>query len=189
MINYPLHSKDTTGLVPISADVATHLIKQFNVYFRIYAVPNDEFGYRNFNFDLIDHSIYQLDNLKDFDRQYASIKSIHFTFDTTVYFYTDYRENKPLIYNRLKLSSKVLKSQSKSITMTNLKNETKISKSFILDYLSSLEKNPTLSLFEFEDISPNIHIHQNNKQPKGVSTVPISSLNNVCLAVGLDNVH
>ena len=183
--NYKLHANNPQGLTPVSADQASEMINKFNIYFRIYAVPTDEYGYRNFDFDLIDHNIYKMDNLKSFDDQYSNIKSIHFTFDSTVYFYTDYKEAACLVHRRLELASQILKSKSKSITVTNLKNETKLSKDEINIYIDSLEKNKTESLFDLdhEGVSPNGRKEKNYKQLKGVSTEPISSFKNVSLCV------
>jgi len=187
--NFPFYSTTHDGLTPLSAGVARDMISKYNIYFRIYAVPSNEYGYRNFDFNLIDHNIYQMDNLKCFDNQHSSIKSINFEFDSTVYFYTDYKENEALVKNRLELACEVLKSKSKSITLTNLKSETKLKKDVVSNFINSLEKNQTASLFEerYEGISPHIQKEKNYKQPKGVSTVAVSTLDNLHLAVGPNN--
>jgi len=145
--NYELHSNDVIGLTPISAHQASDLISKYNIYFRTKAIPTDEFSYRRFDFNTIDNNVYIVDNFKSFDTQYEHIKTINFPIASTVSFFTDYKENPLLVKHRLELAVEVLKSKSISINFTNLKKESNLEKSFVKEYIDSLEVNKTESLF------------------------------------------
>lgn len=191
--NYELFAENDKELTPLSASQASDMISKYNIYFRIYAVPNDEIGYRNFDFNLIDHKIYTMDNLKSFDIQYENIKAINFTFDSTVHFYTDYKLSPTLTKFKLDFAYAVLKSKTKSINLTNLKKETELPNEEIKTYISSLEKNKTASLFEieqkeYEGISPNVQKEENYNQPQGDSTKPIGSFKNASLCVDTNRI-
>ena len=114
-IPYPIHAQNEIGLTAISAHKASELISRYNIYFRLYCIPNDEYGYRNFNFNLIDNRIYKLDNYKNFDRQYNQIKSLRMDFESTVYFYTDNKEDSELVENRLLLAHYILIKRCKTV--------------------------------------------------------------------------
>jgi len=174
-----------TGLTFISPDQAFKFVNEYNLYFSLFCGAKAMYKQ--------DTDIYKIDNLKDLTKQLDKIKSLNFPDKSTVYLYTDFIQNKQVLLQKIRESHVKLKNQNKPITMTNLKNDTKLNKTFVEEYLSSLEKNKTNSLFDFkqetyEGISPNSKKNQDCKQPQGVSTNPVDYFDNVNLAVGLKEV-
>ena len=148
--DFKFYSNTDSNLTPVSAQQAEQLISKFNVYFRSYSIPTDETMSRYFDWDNgQDTSVYQLDNLKSFDEQYKVLKTINFPNQTSLAFYTDYKQNSDLVRNRIDLASAVLKAKGKVVNQTNLVSESKQKKEDVKIYLESLEKYKTNSLFDF----------------------------------------
>jgi len=146
-IPYSLHAINDIGLTAISAHKASELITKYNIYFRLHCIPIEEYAYRNFDFDLLDNTIYKLDNSLSFDKQYNSLKTILLGYESKVYFYTDFVENKEILLQKIRESHTTLKNKNISITLTNLTKESKVKKPFVQEYIESLEKYKTGSLF------------------------------------------
>lgn len=88
------------GLTTISAHQASELISKYNIYFRAVSAGDQEYIPTH----ALDYSIYQLDNLKNFDKQYQQIKSINFPNRSTISFYTDHKENEMIVKHRVELA-------------------------------------------------------------------------------------
>lgn len=147
-INYPIHAQNDIGLTPISAHQASEKISKYNVYFKLHCIPTDEYVYNKFDFDSLDNRIYKLDNYRNFDKQYYELKTILLGYDSRIRFYTDNKEDSEMVENRLLLAHYILIKRCKTINTSNLKKITKLNKDDVSNYVDSLEKNKTASLFE-----------------------------------------
>ena len=146
--NFKIHSNSANGLTSISAKQASELITKYNIYFKYEPIPQ----YAKFvpSFDITNKftTVYKLDSLISFDSQFKSIKSLTLLDQSTVYFFTDHKSNKDLVTKKLELAHQLLLSNQKSITLTNMKKESKLKDTDIKKYISSLEPYQTQSLFE-----------------------------------------
>lgn len=141
MINpFKYFRKDNRGLVNISALQVDDMISKFNIYFSTYdlSVPKYEQT----------PCVYQLDNLKSFNKQFKDIKKLNAPFDNSVHFYTDFKQNKELIFKRISEANQIIEYRNKRVTVNSLANESRADKYMIAEYLKSKEKYPTKSLFD-----------------------------------------
>ena len=141
-----------SGLNNISPQQAYNLVSEYNLYFSLFC--GAKASYKQ------DTDIYRIDNLKDLTEQLDKIKALNFPDKSTVYLYTDFIQNKEILLQKIRESHITLKNKNIPLTVTNLKKESKLEKTFVKEYISSLEKNQTKSLFdlekeEHEGISPN----------------------------------
>ncbi|RLA83628.1 MAG: hypothetical protein DRG78_03840 [Epsilonproteobacteria bacterium] len=149
---FPFAFQEFKGLTAISVLTASKLINEFNVYFRTYNV--------NIAMNDVNRSVYKMDNLKDFDSQYETIKTIHFEDyfkgAVEVYLFTDYKTSREVLLNKIKeshikirqnnLKTKI-SSKKQSVNLTNLHKDSKVDKEIVKEYLKSLDKFHTASLF------------------------------------------
>jgi len=127
------------GLTFISAQQAHNLVSEYNLYFSLFC--GAKAGYPQ------DTDIYKIDNLKDLTEQLDKIKTLNFPCKSTVYLYTDFIQNKEILLQKIRESHTTLKNKNIPITLTNLKKESKVKKPFVQEYIESLEKHKTASLF------------------------------------------
>jgi hypothetical protein len=129
-----------SGLSFISPQQAYKIVGEYNLYFSLFC--GDKAGYPQ------DTDIYKIDNLKDLTEQLDKIKTLNFPETSTVYLYTDFIQNKDILLLKIRESHNTLKAKKIPITLTNLKKESKLEKTFVKKYIDSLEVNKTTSLFE-----------------------------------------
>jgi hypothetical protein len=108
------------GYHHISKQEASINIHNYNVYFIAYAPDLAK--------EIQDLKIYKLDNKKDFDSQLHDIESSHFPYYTKVIFSTDYKENEDVLRLKIAKAKIELLAKNQSITLTNLKNISKVRK-------------------------------------------------------------
>jgi len=128
-----------SGLNNISPQQAYNLVSEYNLYFSLFC--GAKAGYPQ------DTDIYKIDNLKDLTEQLDKIKTLNFPCKSTVYLYTDFIQNKEILLQKIRESHTALKNKNIPITLTNLKKESKVKKPFVQEYIESLEKYKTASLF------------------------------------------
>jgi hypothetical protein len=140
-----------SSLTQISPHQAQTIIKEYNVYFSTFCqFLNDWKIQRQSTTPNQDINIYQFDNIISFDEQYQDIKKTNFPYNSNIFIYTDYQQNKQIIQQKIKQAHLDLKAKNQSITVTNLKTATKLKKEYCQDYIESLEPHRTMSLFDQE---------------------------------------
>ena len=117
------YKESNLGLTYISPLQARNFITQYNVYFS---------------------------NFIPFNTQYEYLERLNFPLKTTIYLYTDYKENKEILLNKVKSAYVELKKKNESATVTKLNQLTRVSKPICKEYVESLEPNRTMSLFDVE---------------------------------------
>jgi hypothetical protein len=106
------------GYHHISKQEASINIHNYNVYFIAYAPDLPK--------EIQDLKIYKMDNKKDFDSQLHDIEVSHFPDTTKVIFSTDYKENEDVLRLKIAKAKIQLLAKNQSITLTNLKNISKV---------------------------------------------------------------
>ncbi len=138
--------KYSKGLMNLSGQQASDLIDRYNIYFTTHIVAT---SFDRLDYDLpIDFMVYQLDNLKSFDTQYAKIKTINFPDSSRISFFTDYKQNQDVIFKRISEANQILAFRNKKVSVSALVAKSKVSKEVVSKYLESQEKYKTKSLFD-----------------------------------------